>query len=104
MQNLEVNAGIIIAVISLVGTIASTIVQYIKDKEQIKKEREALKETAKRDELSAAGTLAELALKLNKQEIDTLRLIVQDLSERNKFLETELEACQRNNRIVKSIQ
>jgi hypothetical protein len=94
MQNTELNAGIIIAVISLVGSLATVIVQFLRDRAQIAKEREALKEEVKRDELTTIGNLADIALKLNRQEIDTLRQIVVDLKERTKYLEDELTDCQ----------
>lgn len=94
MEINEYNAGIIIAIISLLGTMATALLQFFRDRAQIKKEKESLKLDITKTEVSAVESIADLALKLNKQEVETLRLVIEDLKIRNKYLEDELTSCQ----------
>jgi hypothetical protein len=84
--------GVIIALISLVSTIALGLLQFKKDRA-----------AAIKDEASGISSLVDVALKISKQETDTLRTLNEDLKaenhelkEDNKCLREALEECQKN--------
>jgi hypothetical protein len=90
--------SIIIALVSLIGTIVTVLFQFRKEKLAIKKEQAEIKEESKNNSdktaIEAVGSIADIVLRMHKQEIDTLRQIAEDLKLRNKYLEEELTNCQ----------
>jgi cell division protein FtsB len=71
-------SGIIIALISLTGTLILSLLQYKKDKVE-----------GRKTESEAISSLVEVALKVSKQETDTLRNLCEDLTKENQTLKLE---------------
>lgn len=87
------DTAIVLAIISLVGTIITGILQFRKDKAEINKSEAEVKKI----DMDALGNITELALKFSQQEFDTLRKVNEVLTARNSFLTTQLEICQQSN-------
>jgi chromosome segregation ATPase len=90
----DIEPSIIIALFSLLGTIVMALLQLRKDKAEIKRAAQQLEIENSKAGIDAVESIADIVLKMHKQEIDTLRAIAEDLKSRNKYLEEELTNCQ----------
>lgn len=90
----QIEPSIAIAIISLLGTLVMALLQFKKDKAEIKKAQQEIEIENSKAGIEAVENIADIVLRMHKQEIDTLRSIAEDLKVRNKFLEEQLTECQ----------
>jgi hypothetical protein len=67
---MTITPEMMLALVALIGSLTSNLVQYLSQKG-----------TAKKSEADASGVMIEMALKLNRSEMDTLRQMNQELKE-----------------------
>jgi dynactin complex subunit len=80
----------VLALIALIGSLISNIVQYANQKGNLKK-----------SEAEASGVMIEMALKLNRSELDTLRQMNQELKEDLRIKESRINELE--TRLTKAI-
>lgn len=74
------NTELILGILSLIGTVIVGLFQFRSWKAQ-----------GKEAESRAEATLGDIALKINKQEVDTLRQLNEDLRKENETLKLEIK-------------
>jgi len=83
--------AIVTYALSLLATVVTGLFQFRKDNAEVKK----VEVEAEKAEITAVNNIADIVLRMNKQEIDTLRQIEEDLISRCKYLEDQLTSAQK---------